>query len=142
MYTIYTDASTQGNLGPCGVGITILHNNSQIQLSIPLNKHYTNHQAEFIAQIISLQYLYQNFNISDDLIFLNSDSKLVVSAIQKNHVNDKFQDLFDELTAFFNKNPNLFIKWIPESKNKGADNLARQALRKALKNKVNTDYSF
>lgn len=131
MFQIYTDAATKGSIGKTGVGIVILHNQQQIQLSIPLNNDYNNHQGEFIAQILALEYLYQNFKISDDLILINSDSKLVVHAISKRYVNDKYLSLYNQLIKYYLDNSNIFIKWIPESQNKGADNLAKQALKKS-----------
>lgn len=130
MIKIYTDASTKENPGPSGVGILIIENGHQTQLSVPLTKDYTNHQAEFIAQIIALDYIKKHFN-NLGTIFLYSDSKIAVQSIEKRYAKE-FQSYVDQLIPYFDENPLLFIKWIPEKQNKGADNLARQALQKRL----------
>lgn len=127
MIKIYTDASTD-TTGQSGIGILIITEGKQTQLSIPLLKNYTNHQAEFIAQIIALRYIKEHLN-NLGTIFLYSDSKIAVQSIEKRYAKE-FQPYVDELIPYFDENPLLFVKWIPEKQNKGADNLARQALQK------------
>ena len=136
MLQIYTDAATQNQTGPSGVGILIIHQKQQIQLSIPLIKHYTNHQAEFIAQIIAFKYIYQKFKNYDELLLFHTDSKIVAQTIGKNHATANFADLYQDLQGYYAQ-ANAFCKWIPESQNKGADNLAKQALAKALQGQTN-----
>lgn len=134
MIQIYTDASTKGHPGPSGVGILIVHQHQQVPLSIPLIQHYTNHEAEFIAQILALHYLYERFNIKGEWITLYSDSKAVIEAQHKAY-SKSHADYLTTLLDVQKKFPQLMTQWIPESKNKGADQLARQALAKVLKTK-------
>lgn len=138
MFKIYTDASTKGKIGPSGVGILIIHDKEQTQLNIPLRKHYTNHQAEFIAQILAFEYLNKNFKIKDELIQAYTDSKLVISSLEKNYADEQFQPYLVTLQKYFAQSSTIFLKWIPEAQNKGADNLARQALSQAIKGKFNS----
>lgn len=135
MIKMYTDASTKNNPGPCGVGIVISTEDRHEQLSIALEKEMSNHEAEFEALLKGLHYLIEH-NLTDETLMMYTDSKLVASAVKKNYVK---KDLFnvhlttiqERLTHF----PLFFIEWIPESKNKGADNLAKQALQKIISKK-------
>lgn len=134
MIKIYTDASTKGNPGPTGIGIVIVTDNEHIQLSIPLLNDYTNHQAEFIAQIIALEYVEQHYDC-DQMLFLYTDSRITVQSIEKRYAKE-FQFYVDDITPYFEQHPLWFIKWIPEKKNQGADHLARQALHQCSKHKI------
>ncbi|MDN6626657.1 MAG: ribonuclease HI family protein, partial [Pisciglobus halotolerans] len=106
------------------------------QISIPLEKIYSNHEAEFIAVIKGLEYLVQS-NLSISFLTVYSDSTLVISAITKRYVkNTAFKPLLQKVQQLLKNFPFYSVEWVPESKNKGADNLARQALRKAIQQKT------
>lgn len=129
---MYTDASTKSNPGPSGVGVIIIGEDIHIQLSIPLEKELSNHQAEFEAVLAGLDYLINN-QLTHHELLLYSDSKIVVSAIERNYVKNK---LFNHYLSSINKQlerfPIFIVKWIPEAQNKEADHFARQALYKKL----------
>ncbi|SFH59930.1 ribonuclease HI family protein [Pisciglobus halotolerans] len=132
MLKLYTDASTKHNPGPSGVGLLLVGQDLHRQIAIPLQKEYSNHEAEFIAVIKGLEYIIAE-NLIDSLLYIYSDSKIVVSAIQKNYVKNKsFQPLLQEIRQLLVYFPFYLVEWIPEAQNKGADHLARQALRKKL----------
>ena len=134
MIKLYTDASTKNNPGLSGVGIVILTENRYDQLSIPLEKEMSNHEAEFEALIQGLDFLIEHLLINETLM-MYTDSKILASAIKKNYVkNDIFRGYLTRIQEKLKHFPLFFIHWIPESQNKGADNLARQALQKRLKN--------
>lgn len=134
MIKLYTDASTKNNPGLSGVGIVILTENRYDQLSIPLEKEMSNHEAEFEALIQGLDFLIEHLLINETLM-MYTDSKILASAIKKNYVkNDIFRVYLTRIQEKLKHFPLFFIHWIPESQNKGADNLARQALQKRLKN--------
>ena len=134
MIKLYTDASTKNNPGLSGVGIVILAENRYEQLSIPLEKEMSNHEAEFEALIQGLDFLIEHLLINETLM-MYTDSKILASAIKKNYVkNDIFRVYLTRIQEKLKHFPLFFIHWIPESQNKGADNLARQALQKRLKN--------
>lgn len=130
---MYTDASTKSNPGPSGVGIIIIGNELHIQLSFPLEDELSNHQAEFEAISSGLNYLIEN-QLTNHTLVIYSDSKIVVSAIERNYVKN---NLFNIYLSFINEQlksfPSFIIQWIPESQNKEADHFARQALNKRLK---------
>ena len=63
-----------------------------------------------------------------------SDSKVLVSTVDKNHTeNSSFFCYLEKIKQLLPNFHLLILQWIPENKNKGADNLARQALQKQLK---------
>lgn len=135
MIRVYTDAAANGNPGQAGVGILIVTEDNQIQLSPPLSGLWNNHQAEFQAVILGLSWLVEN-NQTNEMTFCYTDSQIVAQAIDKKYVKDKtFQKYLQDILDLMEHFTYISITWIPESKNRGADNLARQALQKALKNK-------
>lgn len=130
MLRLYVDAATKGNPGPSGGGIVIVGEDAlHEQIHVPLGE-CSNHEAEFKVFIKALQLVIEK-QLNDQTILIYSDSKIVVQTIEKQHAkNPIFQSylhLFQQLESSF---PLLLTKWIPESQNKGADTLARQALQK------------
>ncbi|MBE6172954.1 ribonuclease HI family protein [Enterococcus mundtii] len=131
MLKVYIDASTKGNPGPSGGGILIVADQQQEQLSIPLS-FGSNHQAEFEVFLKTLEIL-KNRQMTEEIILCYSDSKVLVSTIDKNHTNNKdFLPYLEKIQSLLKDFSMLILQWVPESKNKGADNLARQALQKNL----------
>lgn len=131
MLKVYIDASTKGNPGPSGGGILIITDQQQEQLSIPLS-FGSNHQAEFEVFLKTLEIL-KNRQMTEEIILCYSDSKVLVSTIDKNHTNNKdFLPYLEKIQSLLKDFSMLILQWVPESKNKGADNLARQALQKFL----------
>lgn len=130
MIRIYTDAAVKGNPGPVGIGIVIVRTNEQTQLSIPLNDTLDNHQAEFQAVIHGLKWLIQK-KWTNELTFCYTDSQIVAQSIEKEYAKDiYFQNSVNEILSLMRNFSYISIEWIPESENKGADNLAKQALSK------------
>ena len=127
MLKVYIDASTKGNPGPSGGGILIVYQDKQEQLSIPLSIG-TNHQAEFEVFLKTLEFLKKN-DLQNETIFCFST---VYKNATKNELFLPYLQRIQELLSEFSL---LILQWLPENKNKGADNLARQALHKQLKEK-------
>jgi ribonuclease HI len=131
LLNVYIDASTKGNPGPSGGGLLIIEDGKQEQLSYPLG-FMSNHEAEFSMLITALETIVESGR-NNQTVFLNSDSKTVVSTVDKNHTsNPDFVLYLQRFQALETKFPLLIVQWIPESKNKGADNLARQGLKKQV----------
>lgn len=131
MIKVYIDASTKGNPGPSGGGILIIHENKQEQLTVSLSDG-SNHQAEFEVFLKTLEILKEKGWVNETILCY-SDSKVLVSTIDKNHTNNEsFSSLLYEIQQLLAQFHLLILQWIPGSKNKGADNLARQALQKQL----------
>ncbi|PZL73444.1 ribonuclease HI [Enterococcus plantarum] len=129
MLRIYVDAATKGNPGPSGGGIVIVGDALHEQIHTFLGE-CSNHEAEFKVFINALQLIIEKRQ-NNQTVLIHSDSKIVVQTIEKKHAkNPLFQPYlhtFQELESQF---PLLLVKWLPESQNKGADTLAKQALKK------------
>lgn len=127
MLEVYVDGATIGNPGPSGVGVVLKKKNVFIEKSYHIGA-YTNHEAELIAVIKGLQLCRELF--PDEIISIRSDSKLTVDMIEKAYTkNQTFLPLLEEILQLISTFPHCFIKWIPDSQNKQADRLARQAIR-------------
>lgn len=128
MLKVYTDAAT--NTEKSGGGILII-SEKQTQLAFSMTET-NNHQAEFAVILRALHYLI-NQGLNDQTILLYSDSKTAIKILDQGQTKNKlFQPYLSEFNELAPQFPLLVLQWIPENKNKGADNLARQGLRKKL----------
>lgn len=129
----YTDAAVKGNPGPAGIGFILQTETDYVQSVIPLDNEWTNHEAEFEAVIHALKAIKQSYP-EEKILLLFTDSKIVAESIRKRYAKD---ELFMKYTTKISEELKTFefaeVTWIPEARNKGADNLARQALQKAIK---------
>lgn len=134
MIRLYSDAAVSGHPGHAGIGLVIIIDKEQIQLSIPLSElHWDNHRAEFIALLKGIEWLVDNES-THHLTFCYTDSQIVAQSIEKSYVKDEiFQEYLTAIQNLMDQFNFISVEWIPESANKGADNLARQALQKAKK---------
>ena len=123
---LFIDASTHPNTHESGVGLVVYQNKKSTCFSIPLLCHYNNHEAEFIALIIAFNYLKEN-NVTES-ISIYSDSQTVVQAMNEHKLKDSaLKELHYIASQRQQSLPQLFIEWIPEKRNKKADELARLA---------------
>ena len=132
MIKVYTDAAVNGNPGEVGLGILLVKDGEQFPYKFSVEKKMDNHLAEFTAISKALELLYAK-QYQEELIFIHTDSKVAADAILKNYTKREdnrvvLQEILRQLKQF----PQVFIKWIPESDNRGADQLARQALQQRL----------
>ena len=132
MIRVRTDAAVNGNPGKVGIGIEILYEKQQFLFKESSDQLMDNHQAELWAIYRALIIL-QEKEWHHDVIFLNSDSKFAMMAIEKNYTKQiAYQDILKIVQEERKKFPQLFLEWIPEKENRGADQLARQALQQIL----------
>ena len=132
MIRVKTDAAVNGNPGKVGIGIEILYKKQQFLFKENSELLMDNHQAELWAIYRALIIL-QEKELDQEMIFLNSDSKFAMMAIEKNYTKQiAYQDILKRVQEERKKFPQLFLEWIPEKENRGADQLARQALQKIL----------
>ena len=132
MIRVRTDAAVNGNPGKVGIGIEILYEKQQFLFKESSDQLMDNHQAELWAIYRALIIL-QKKEWHHDVIFLNSDSKFAMMAIEKNYTKQiAYQDILKKVQEERKKFPQLFLEWIPEKENRGADQLARQALQQIL----------
>ncbi|MHB1645828.1 MAG: ribonuclease HI family protein [Candidatus Acididesulfobacter diazotrophicus] len=137
---IYTDGASRKNPGQAGAGIFIKHLNGEIIAEIARYLGITtNNEAEYMAFIIALEYLLNEFKIDDDvnLIKINfySDSQLLIRQINGQYsvkspnilpLHKKASELINKL----NKKNSISVNfsYIPREHNKQADRLANIAI--------------
>ena len=132
MIRVRTDAAVNGNPGKVGIGIEILHQKQQFLFKENADQLMDNHQAELWAIYRALLILHKK-EWQHEIIFLNSDSKFAMMAIEKNYTKQiAYQEILKKVQEERKKFPQLFLEWIPEKENRGADQLARQALQQNL----------
>ena len=132
MIRVRTDAAVNGNPGKVGIGIEILYEKQQFLFKENADQLMDNHQAELWAIYRALIIL-QEKEWHHEVIFLNSDSKFAMMAIEKNYTKQvAYQEILKKVQEERKKIPQLFLEWIPEKENRGADQLARQALQQIL----------
>lgn len=132
MIRVKTDAAVNGNPGKVGIGIEILYKKQQFLFKENSELLMDNHQAELWAIYRALIIL-QEKEWDQEMIFLNSDSKFAMMAIEKNYTKQiTYQDILKKVQEERKKFPQLFLEWVPEKENRGADQLARQALQQIL----------
>ncbi|MFC2679048.1 MAG: ribonuclease HI family protein [Granulicatella sp.] len=132
MIRVITDAAVNGNPGKVGIGIEILYEKQQFLFKENSEQLMDNHQAELWAIYRALIILKEK-EWHQEMIFLNSDSKFAMMAIEKNYTKQiAYQDILKIVQEERKKFPQLFLEWIPEKENRGADQLARQALQQII----------
>lgn len=125
MLEIYVDGASAGNPGLSGIGIFLKGEGHSLQISEAIGVN-DNHTAEFLAMIRGLQ---EAQRLGSKMISVKSDSKIVVSSIEKRyakHYNSLLQQIIELIDSF----DLFFIKWIPSQQNKAADQLARLGIQK------------
>lgn len=135
MLKIYSDAAVSQKNKCSGAGIVVVGENLYEQLSIPLPLILDNHLAELYAFHEAVKWTIDNDRTSEWTTFY-TDSQLVAEAINKNYLKkNDYLAVFNSITVLLNQLSYYEVKWIPEKNNKGADNLAKQAIAKQLKKK-------
>ena len=132
MIKVFTDAAVNGNPGDVGLGVLVLKDGEQLPFKISVEEKMDNHLAEFTAIDWALGWLLEE-GYQEELIFMHTDSKVTADAISKRYTKKEanrivLKEIQNKLRDF----SQIFVKWIPESENKGADQLARQALQQTI----------
>ncbi|WP_440603161.1 reverse transcriptase-like protein [Bacillus sp. GB_SG_008] len=127
MIEVYIDGASKGNPGPSGAGVFIKGIQPPVQLSVPLGV-MSNHEAEYHALLAALKYCTEhNYKI----VSFRTDSQLVEQAVEKRYAkNPLYAPLLEEALQMTQQFDLFFMKWIPSSQNKVADELARKAILK------------
>lgn len=127
MLEIYIDAASAGNPGPSGIGVYIKGEGHQLKISEYIGET-NNHIAEFSALIRGLE---EAVKLGSQLVSMRSDSKIVVSSVEKEYVkNEEYKPYLEHALQLIDQIELFFIKWIPDNQNKAADVLAREAIHK------------
>ncbi|MCA1039887.1 reverse transcriptase-like protein [Bacillus infantis] len=126
MIEVYIDGASAGNPGPSGAGIFIKGGGTVERHSIPLGE-MSNHEAEYHAFIRALEICLQK---GYRTVSFRTDSQLVNAAVEKEFVkNPLYSGLLEKALVLSRQFDLFFMKWIPSSENKTADELARKAVR-------------
>ena len=132
MIKVFTDAAVNGNPGDVGLGVLVLKDGEQLPFKISVEEKMDNHLAEFTAINWALGWLLEE-GYQEELIFMHTDSKVTADAISKRYTKkESNRIILKEIQNKLKHFSQLFVKWIPESENKGADQLARQALQQTI----------
>lgn len=140
MIKVSTDAAYNPTTNAAGIGIIITIADESIKLKMFVSDVQDNHIAEFLALIAAINYIKKHFD-TQQVITYQSDSKIVVQSLDKEFAkNSSYKELLAYALDIINGFPLFFPKWAPEAQNRGADTLARQALR--LEGKVEKKGAF
>ncbi|WP_163100934.1 reverse transcriptase-like protein [Peribacillus alkalitolerans] len=126
MIEVYIDGASAGNPGPSGAGIFIKNNGEVERYSIPLGE-MENHEAEYHALIKALEICVEK---GFHTVSFRTDSQAISSAVEKEFAkNKRYAPLLAKAMDLYQQIPLFFIKWIPSSENRNADELARKAVQ-------------
>ncbi|WP_230083439.1 reverse transcriptase-like protein [Aerococcus tenax] len=135
MIRLTIDASVDVETGNAGIGCVWLEEGEQFQLKHALKDKMDNHLAEFYALHYALAALLKKGK-ENELILCQSDSRIVVDSVHKRyHKREPYKTLLKACLKQVDQFANFNLVWIPESQSKGADRLARQAMRQARDSK-------
>ncbi|TWT01006.1 ribonuclease HI family protein [Planomicrobium sp. CPCC 101079] len=126
MLEVFIDAATAGTPKVSAVGVFIRGEGHLVKWSEYIGE-MDNHMAEFTALVKGLQLARE---LSTGMISIKSDSQVAVDAFDRGFTkNQKFKPLLEEALRLSEEFDFCFIKWIPDSQNRAADDLARSELR-------------
>src|SRR5690606_33241570 len=126
MLDVFIDAATAGSPKVSAVGVFIRGEGHLIKWNEYVGE-MDNHVAEFTALVKGLQLA---AGLTDGMVSIKSDSKVVVDAFEREFVkNPSFKPLLEEALTLSKSFSYCFIKWVPDSQNRAAHDLAGTALR-------------
>ncbi|MCG3087684.1 reverse transcriptase-like protein [Sporosarcina cyprini] len=127
MIELYVDGASAGNPGMSGIGIFIKGEGHALKISEPIEPT-NNHTAEFLALLRGME---EAAKLTTGIVSARSDSKIVVTAVENQFVkNDLHKGYLAQILKIADSFDYFFIKWIPDSENRAADELARQAIQR------------
>ncbi|WP_062197992.1 reverse transcriptase-like protein [Massilibacterium senegalense] len=130
MIEVYIDGATANRSKLSGIGIFIKDGRVLATESVPI-PFMSNHEAEFEALLHALEICSKN---QYKVVSFRTDSRIVADAIDGQYAkNQNFQQYVDRAMEMIVSFDLFFIKWIPESQNKKADELAKHAIRRQMK---------
>lgn len=126
MLEVFVDAATAGDPKVSAAGIFIRGEGHLLKKSEYLGE-MDNHTAEFAALVIGLEMAKE---LTTGMVSIKSDSQVTVDAFERRFTkNAKFKPLLENALELATHFDFCFIKWIPDSQNRAADDLARTELR-------------
>jgi ribonuclease HI len=129
---IFIDGASKGNPGHSGIGVVINSGQETIKnLSVYIGQA-TNNVAEYTALIYALE---EALLLRAESIRINSDSQLLCRQLNKEYKvkHENIAPLYNRAVHLLGGFKHVLINNIPREENKGADKLANQAVKEALK---------
>lgn len=125
---IYIDGASSGNPGDSGIGVILCQDDHTVKNISKFIGRQTNNVAEYTALISALQ---EALVMKAKRIKIFSDSELLCRQLKgeykvKNH---DLKNLFSQAVLIIKNFDDFKINQIPREKNKGADKLARLAIK-------------
>ncbi|MFD2704586.1 reverse transcriptase-like protein [Salibacterium lacus] len=127
MIKLFIDGASAGNPGPAGAGIFIVRPGEESEHhTLPLET-MTNHEAEFAALREALKICVEREWAG---VSIHTDSQLVDEAVEKQHTRHPlYKPLLAEVLELLEQCSLCFVKWIPSTRNRTADQLSKKAVR-------------
>lgn len=133
MLRLYSDGAVSQKEKLAGIGLLIVGDGLHEQLSFPLTGTLDNHLAELHAFYQAVKWVVDNKRLNEWTIF-HTDSQLVAQSLKKAYIkNPAYQPVFKDIQTLLDELSFYDVTWVPEKNNKGADNLAKQAIASQLK---------
>lgn len=129
MIKVYVDAAVSKRQSKIGIGCVIYQNKTQQMLSLTKTVQVNNHEAEFIALIEILNELIAK-KLTQETIFLYTDSQVVVQAINRKSAKGEWQQQYiKQLLPLIDQFNLLFVEWYSDKENQLAHQLAIQSIQ-------------
>lgn len=127
MIKVYVDAACQ--VHRIGIGFVVYKGSKQYLHQQAIDIAVDNHQAEFLAMITVLEHIIDTYD-KDELIFIYTDSQVVVTAIERQSAKGQWQQPYvAQINALMLQLSQCYVQWYSDKDNKMADTLAKRALQ-------------
>ncbi|MFA5157062.1 MAG: ribonuclease HI family protein [Candidatus Omnitrophota bacterium] len=132
---IYIDGASKNNPGPAGIGVVICREGEVVKNISEYIGEATNNFAEYTALIYALQEALVN---KAEAVNIKSDSQLLCRQLNKEYKvkSQSIIGLYNQAVHLLSGFKKVSIKHIPREENRGADKLANEAVKKAVRKKV------
>ncbi len=126
---IYIDGSSFGNPGDSGIGVIFLNGQETLKNISKYIGRQTNNFAEYTALVYALQ---EALVMKVACINIFSDSELLCRQLKGEYKvkSENIKDLYGQAQRLLEGFENFSINQIPREQNRGADKLARLAIKK------------
>lgn len=138
MLKVYTDGAFDPQTKQAGIGIQVIADKEQTSYKYYVAHAFDNHVIEFMALRQALTLLAKQ---PKETLLIYSDSKVLVDSIEKAYVKSSvYRVHLTEILAELEEYPLYFVNWLADGQNRGADQLARQALRRQGQYEILSDF--
>jgi ribonuclease HI len=135
LFDIYIDGASKNNPGPAGIGVVICCEGQVVKNISEYIGEATNNFAEYTALIYGLREAMTN---KAEAVNIKSDSQLLCRQLNREYKvkSQNIIGLYNQAVHLLSGFKQFSIKHIPREENRGADKLANEAVKKALRKKV------